>query len=339
MPSATPYYNLTIYNNTTDLSTVLVSDYIVSQSGTDAATSNMIKIDNALSSIQTQVLINPTGLRYITALSGATNAYEVVGIPSITAYSVGLGIILNVDITNTATCTLDINALGIRTLTKYDTVGGIVALSAGDLVLLKLYMFIYDGTQWILIGGLLPSDVATITHSATTKTTPVDADEIPLWDSITGLLKKLTWVNLKATLKTYFDTIYMVIVSPGATGNILTSNGSIWTSAAPAVDSRIVGSTTSSATPTINTDTYWMYNITAQAVDITSFTTNLSGTPVDGRKLWISITGTAARAITWGTSFESSTATLPTTTVGTARLDVGFIWNVASSKFRCVAVA
>lgn len=100
-----------------------------------------------------------------------------------------------------------------------------------------------------------------------------------------------------------------------------------------------VGSTTSSATPTINTDNTDMYGLTAQTVDITSFTTNLSGTPTNGQKLWIYIVGTAARAITWGASFESSTATLPTTTVTTNRLDVGFVWNSATSKWRCVAVA
>jgi hypothetical protein len=97
--------------------------------------------------------------------------------------------------------------------------------------------------------------------------------------------------------------------------------------------------TTSSATPTINTDNTDIYGLTAQAVDITSFTTNLSGTPTDGQKLWIYIVGTAARAITWGASFEASTTSLPSTTVSTNRLDVGFVWNTATSKWRCVAVA
>jgi hypothetical protein len=97
-----------------------------------------------------------------------------------------------------------------------------------------------------------------------------------------------------------------------------------------------VGSTTSSATPTINTDNVDYYELTAQAVNITSFTTNLSGTPTNGQKLWIAITGTAARTIAWGASFESSTITLPVTTVTTARLDVGFIWNSATSKWRCI---
>jgi len=97
--------------------------------------------------------------------------------------------------------------------------------------------------------------------------------------------------------------------------------------------------TTSSATPTINTDNTDQFGLTAQAADITSFTTNLTGTPTNGQKLWIYIVGTAARAITWGASFEASTVALPTTTVTTNRLDVGFVWNAATSKWRCVAVA
>jgi hypothetical protein len=95
----------------------------------------------------------------------------------------------------------------------------------------------------------------------------------------------------------------------------------------------------SSATPTINTNNCDIHKITALAVNITNMSTNLSGTPTDGQMLLIQITGTAARTISWGTSFESSTVTLPSTTVTTARLDVGFIWNAATSKWRCIATA
>jgi hypothetical protein len=101
-----------------------------------------------------------------------------------------------------------------------------------------------------------------------------------------------------------------------------------------------VGSTTSSGTPTINTDNVDIYKLTAQAADITSFTTNLSGTPNDGDILEIQITGTAARAITWGSSFVSSTVTLPTTTVTTATLTVVVQYFTTSSygnnKWVCV---
>jgi len=99
-----------------------------------------------------------------------------------------------------------------------------------------------------------------------------------------------------------------------------------------------VGSTTSHATPTINTDNVDIYRLTAQAEGITSFTTNLSGTPAEGDMIMIEITGTAARAITWGASFEASTIALPTTTVTTAMLQVLFKWNTVTSKWRCIGV-
>lgn len=102
---------------------------------------------------------------------------------------------------------------------------------------------------------------------------------------------------------------------------------------------RVLASTANSATPTLNTDNYDMMVITGQSAAITSFTTNLTGTPVNGQRLWISITGTTAIAITWGASFEASTVALPSTTVSTNRLDVGFVYNLATSDWRCIATA
>lgn len=100
------------------------------------------------------------------------------------------------------------------------------------------------------------------------------------------------------------------------------------------------GSTTSSATPTINTDNVDFYKLTAQTVDITSFTTNLTGTMNDGEYLTIEITGTATRAIAWGASFASTTVPLPTTTNGTNTLTVVFRYSTTSSygnnKLLCV---
>jgi hypothetical protein len=91
------------------------------------------------------------------------------------------------------------------------------------------------------------------------------------------------------------------------------------------------GTVASSATPTINTDNVDLYTITALTVAITSMTTNLSGTPVEGDYLEIWITGTAARAITWGASFADGTVALPTTTVTTQTMMVllqrkGSLW-------------
>jgi hypothetical protein len=105
------------------------------------------------------------------------------------------------------------------------------------------------------------------------------------------------------------------------------------------ITKRVSALSANSATPAINTDTTDVVHITAQTAAITSFTTNLTGTPVDGDTLRVSVTGTTSIALTWGTSFESSTVTLPTTTSSTTRLDVGFFWNTETSKWRCVGTA
>lgn len=96
----------------------------------------------------------------------------------------------------------------------------------------------------------------------------------------------------------------------------------------------------SSATPSINTDTTDIFTITALAAAITSMTSGLSGTPVNGQKLIVRIKddGTA-RAITWGASFASRGATLPTTTVLGKYQYNGFIWNSTTSTWDCVVTS
>lgn len=52
-------------------------------------------------------------------------------------------------------------------------------------------------------------------NGATAKTTPVDADFVGLMDSAaSNVLKKLSWASVKATLKTYFDTLYSPLAQP-----------------------------------------------------------------------------------------------------------------------------
>lgn len=67
-------------------------------------------------------------------------------------------------------------------------------------------------------------DIAATIHAASEKTTPVDADELGIVDSAaSNVLKKLTWANLKATLKTYFDTLYASLSGAVFTGAIQTT--------------------------------------------------------------------------------------------------------------------
>jgi hypothetical protein len=49
------------------------------------------------------------------------------------------------------------------------------------------------------------------------KTTPVDTDQAVIIDKTANVVKKVTWANIKATLKTYFDTLYAAIGAGSAT--------------------------------------------------------------------------------------------------------------------------
>lgn len=53
------------------------------------------------------------------------------------------------------------------------------------------------------------------------KATPVDADALLLQDSAdSSIWKRLTWANLKATAKTYFDTLYAAVVHTHVIGDV-----------------------------------------------------------------------------------------------------------------------
>lgn len=78
----------------------------------------------------------------------------------------------------------------------------------------------FDGTSNIAI----PDATADTTHAAASKTTPVDADELPLADSAASFgLKRLTWANLKAVIAAYYDNAVRTmtnktLASPTITG-------------------------------------------------------------------------------------------------------------------------
>lgn len=130
------------------------------------------------------------------------------------------------------------------------------------------------------------------------------------------------------------------INSPGTTSTSVVTLSATQTISNKRITKRVSALSAGSATPAINTDITDVVHITAQSANITSFTTNLTGTPVDGDTLRISVTDNGtARTLAFGASFEASTVPLPTTTVISARLDIGFLWNTETSKWRCVAVA
>lgn len=136
-----------------------------------------------------------------------------------------------------------------RFVVKRDTAAN---FTAANTLLLKGEWALETDTKRLKIGdgttawSALPYMVPDILHGATSKTTPANADEIPLIDSAaSNSLKKLTWTNLKATLKAYFDTLYA------------SSSGSAWTTIKKTADE------TRASTVTLVDDTFLKFAATA----------------------------------------------------------------------------
>lgn len=84
-------------------------------------------------------------------------------------------------------------------------------------------------------------DTAEAIHAATAKTTPVDADELGIADSAASyVIKKVTWANIKATLKTYFDTLYVALTGDQTVAGVKTfSSFPVTPSSAPTTDYQV----------------------------------------------------------------------------------------------------
>lgn len=103
------------------------------------------------------------------------------------------------------------------------------------------------------------NDIATVLaqyiHAATSKATPVDNDELPLIDSAaSNVLKKLTWANLKATLKTYLDTLYGLLAGANTWTNNNAFNSTATSGTAVSVTRNLTATSTDSPVVSILQD-------------------------------------------------------------------------------------
>lgn len=127
------------------------------------------------------------------------------------------------------------------------------------------------------------------------------------------------------------------VIIPSGTVTMTTNAGGA-TLTNKRVTRRLTTTNAPGATPATNTDALDIANYTGLATSITSMTSSLTGTPVDGDLVEFRFTDNGtARAITWGASFASTTVTLPTTTVISTMLRVLVEWN--GSLWQCLAVA
>ncbi len=125
------------------------------------------------------------------------------------------------------TATFEIVA-GLNIVASIDPLTNKVTLSASGTLATQAVQSIIDdiGNYFtsLEVNGAL-QEIGASLYPSLSKTTPVDADTILISDSASsGVFKKLSWANIKATLKTYFDAIYQAILVSGT--SIKTINGS-----------------------------------------------------------------------------------------------------------------
>ena len=159
---------------------------------------------------------------------------------------------------------------------------------------------------WEVSGTVTAASLGDIIAAATGKSAPLDADLLALSDSAASDdVKKITWAQL-----------------------------------VEAVRKRRVSSTTSAATSTPNADTQDRIIFTALAVPLQL--NSPTGTPAEGDQLIFKIKddGTA-RALDWttgGSDYDSTFATLPTTTTVSKWLIVALEYNSSATKWQCMSI-
>ena len=163
---------------------------------------------------------DPFGIYSQLGSVAGTNAITAAATPTLTTYVSGATYSFIAANTNTGAATLSIDGLTAKSITK----NGSVALTAGDIQANKMMLVEYDGTTFqllnnIVYGGSLAN--ATIV-SLTAPLSPANGGS--------GIASPTANSVLLANGAAAYQT-----VAPGTVNNILTSNGTTWTSAAPAI--------------------------------------------------------------------------------------------------------
>ena len=235
---------------------------------------------------------DPFGINSQLSNVAGTNSITATANPTLTAYATGSIYSFIAANTNSGAATLSIDGLTATSITK----NGSVALSAGDIQSGKMMLVEYDGATFQLVNNIVYG--GSITNA-----------------TIVSLTAPITVANGGTGLATLTANNVMLgngvatpqFIAPGTSGNLLTSDGTTWSSTAPVFTApTAIGQIPFSTNGTSYTATQKIVQTTAQAstggssIDFTSIpswakriTVMLSG---------VSTNGTATLQIQLGTS-------------------------------------
>lgn len=188
-------------------------------------------------------------------------------------------------------------------------------------------------------GDETTATIGALINAAVSKNPPVDADQIGLMDSAaSNILKKLSWANVKATLKTYFDTLYAAI----RYGVIARSSNTILAAADYSKTIVFTSSFTQTLTAAATLADGWYVNFVNVGTGNITVDPN-SSELINGYTTFIIRPGQSGRIVTDGAAFYvqglQNAGVLPVTAFGAVMNDTGASIRTANKTALVAALA
>ena len=253
------------------------------------------------------------------AATGTTTTWAATVSSAITVLTTGLEVKIKAPSTITGALTLDLNALGAKSVRKYNS-SGLVALIANDIMSGQTVELVYDGTYWILVGGGIEYarlDVANTLNGnqvIVTGQVTLDNNKPYLGKTTAAVARNLAKVNASNQVNLGDAALETIVYSSTYTNfpeGISLSNGKylagLNTTGAPIALARISGT---------NVLEYgnagYAANIIASAANIIASSLTFNGNQVAalvGGTLTANLTGTASNASALNTHADTYFAT------------------------------
>lgn len=155
--------------------------------------------------------------------SGTTTGTQpdyLLSIPGIIAYEEGLILLVKIHSTNvTGPATLDLNSLGVKDIRRSDG----LAIDSGDLRSTDIYMMIYDGTVFRLLGAQRATQssrgIIRLSTAAETKTATDDTICISPKNAVNHPGVAKAWVKFNGTTGAIYDSYNVASVTRNGLGD------------------------------------------------------------------------------------------------------------------------